>query len=78
MRSLSIRRGRSGGLGRQVLDKTGLTGTWDFNALHWAANPLPDSDEPSLFTAIQEQLGLKLEPQKAPVEMLVIEHVEKP
>ena len=40
--------------------------------------PSPESSAPSLFTAIQEQLGLKLEPQKAPVEILVIDHVEKP
>ena len=40
--------------------------------------PSPEASAPSLFTAIQEQLGLKLEPQKAPVEILVIDHVEKP
>jgi uncharacterized protein (TIGR03435 family) len=40
--------------------------------------PSPESSGPSLFTAIQEQLGLKLESQKAPVETLVIDHVEKP
>jgi bla regulator protein blaR1 len=38
----------------------------------------PEASGPSLFTALQEQLGLKLEPQKAPVDILVIEHVEKP
>jgi uncharacterized protein (TIGR03435 family) len=40
--------------------------------------PSPECSGPSLFTAIQEQLGLKLESQKAPVEILVIDHVEKP
>jgi uncharacterized protein (TIGR03435 family) len=40
--------------------------------------PPTDSSSPSLFAAIQEQLGLKLEPQKAPVDVLVIEHIEKP
>jgi uncharacterized protein (TIGR03435 family) len=40
--------------------------------------PLPDSSEPSLFTAIQEQLGLKLESQKGPVDTVVIDHVEEP
>jgi uncharacterized protein (TIGR03435 family) len=40
--------------------------------------PQPDPNGPSLFTALQEQLGLKLESQKGPVEMLVIEHVERP
>ena len=38
----------------------------------------PDSSGPSIFTAIQEQLGLKLESQKGPVDILVIDHVEKP
>jgi len=38
----------------------------------------PDSSGPSVFTAIQEQLGLRLESQKGPVEVLVIDHVEKP
>jgi uncharacterized protein (TIGR03435 family) len=42
------------------------------------APPPPESSGPSLFTAIQEQLGLKLEPQKAPMDILVIQHVEKP
>jgi len=81
MEYLALQLSNSGGLGREVLDKTELTGTYDFN-LHWAAgndgNPPPDSNEPGLFTAVQEQLGLKLEPRKAPVETLVIDHAEKP
>ncbi|HEY4762992.1 MAG TPA: M56 and DUF3738 domain-containing protein [Candidatus Sulfotelmatobacter sp.] len=79
-------------LGRIVVDKTGLTGKYDFT-LQWAPDenqgppsgppgidnaPPPDSSEPSIFTAIQEQLGLKLESQKGPVEILVIDHAEKP
>jgi uncharacterized protein (TIGR03435 family) len=82
-------------LGRPVLDKTGLTGKYDFT-LEWTPeenrapmfkgtrdggqgpdNP-PDSSGPSIFTAIQEQLGLKLEAQKGPAEVLVIDHVERP
>ena len=43
-----------------------------------AAPPVPDSNGPSIFTALQEQLGLKLESQKGPVDVLVIDHVEKP
>jgi uncharacterized protein (TIGR03435 family) len=59
--------------GRSVVDKTGLTGVYDAE-LVWN-----DSEEgPSLFTAIQEQLGLKLEAQRGPVEVLVIDHVERP
>jgi uncharacterized protein (TIGR03435 family) len=69
-------------LGKKVVDKTGLTGQYDFN-LHWsrAAADTDASDNtagPSLFTAIQEQLGLKLVPQQGPVDVLVVDHVEKP
>jgi uncharacterized protein (TIGR03435 family) len=64
-------------VGRAIVDRTGLTGNWAFE-LTYAAEPSPDSDEPSLFTAIQEQLGLKLEATKGPVEVLVIDRVERP
>jgi uncharacterized protein (TIGR03435 family) len=57
-----------------VADQTGLQGRYDIK-LHWAPS---DTAEASIFTAIQEQLGLKLQSQKGPVEMLVIEHLEKP
>jgi uncharacterized protein (TIGR03435 family) len=64
---------------RIVLDKTGLTGKYDMD-LKWSQqdNASPDDSGPSLFTALQEQLGLKLEPTKAPVESIVIEHVDRP
>lgn len=77
---------------RKVVDKTGLTGRYDFT-LRWTpdrpvpvtsgadggpAPPPPDSSGPSIFTALQEQLGLKLESQKGPVGTLVIESIEKP
>jgi uncharacterized protein (TIGR03435 family) len=69
------------GLERPVLDKTGLAGHYDIT-LNWipefAGPPAPDSNGVNVFTAVQEQLGLKLEPQKAPVEILVIDHAEKP
>jgi uncharacterized protein (TIGR03435 family) len=56
----------------------GLTGAFDIH-LTWAIdNPPPDSAGPSIFTALQEQLGLKLEATKGPVEVLVIDHIEKP
>jgi uncharacterized protein (TIGR03435 family) len=68
-------------LGRPVFDKTGLTAQYDIN-LSWtpdsAANPTSDSAGPDIFTAIQEQLGLKLEAAKGPVEILVVDHIEEP
>ena len=84
----------SGTLGRTVVDKTGLDGTYDFS-LRWdpenvAAPPgnvdgtqrmsddTSDSARTSIFTAIQEQLGLKLESAKSPGEVIVIDHVEQP
>ena len=74
-----------GTVGRMVQDQTGLKGAYDFT-LAWqrdatagadVARP-PDADAPALFTAIQEQLGLRLAAAKAPVEVIVIDHVERP
>lgn len=76
-------------VGRAVVDRTGLTGNWEFEIEFQAEVPpgqLPpgaapppiDPDAPSLFTAIQEQLGLKLEATKGPVEVWVIDSVERP
>ena len=65
---------------RPVLDQTGLAGRFDF-VLKWTPDEAQGSDPnapPGLFTAFQEQLGLKLEPIKAPVDVLVIDHVEWP
>ena len=82
-------------VGRPVIDKTGLTGYFDFT-LQWTPQPgseMPirpageppappppaaDPDGPNLFTAIQEQLGLKLESARGPVEVIVIDRLEKP
>lgn len=84
-------------LGRTVIDRTGLTGQYDFK-LQWTPDtnqggpeslglppdpnyvpPQPaDPNGPSIFTAIQEQLGLRLEPAKGPVEFVVIDSAEKP
>lgn len=75
--------------GRLVIDRTGLTGEYDYS-IKWtpewmSARPQqpdasPDSDpaSPSLLTALRDQLGLKLVPEKAPVQVLVIDHVEPP
>ena len=62
--------------GRPVVNKTGIAGNYDID-LRYAKDDAADSSLPSIFTALQEQLGLKLETQKVPVGMLVIDHVEK-
>ena len=80
--------------GRRVVDRTGLTGGFDMAfyfdnrpipgvGLGGGFRTPPGADPPpadvvSIFTALEEQLGLKLEPQTAPVEVLVIDHVERP
>ena len=77
-------------LGQPTVDKTGLEGRWDFT-LRWMPDemqftdlsvPVPrsefDANAPPLFTAIQQQLGLKLEAQKADVPVLVVDHVDHP
>jgi uncharacterized protein (TIGR03435 family) len=67
--------------GRTVIDKTGLTARYDFE-LHWSSDNTPaDSPAavyPTIFTAVQEQLGLKLEPSTAPLDILVIDSAEPP
>ena len=70
--------------GRPVIDKTGLPGIWDLDIKWDATSPTPDTSNNadsrfgSIFTAVREQLGLKLESVDAPVEVLVIDHVERP
>jgi uncharacterized protein (TIGR03435 family) len=64
-------------LGRIVVDKTGLSDSYDFT-LEWAPDEAPDSPLPPLVTALREQLGLRLESQKSPVEVLVIDRLQKP
>ena len=77
-------------VGRTVLDETGLKGSYDFK-MSFAPDrgpgqqppgagddrQLPESDGPSIFTAVQEQLGLKLDAQKGPVEVLVSDSAQK-
>ncbi|MGA3101656.1 MAG: M56 family metallopeptidase [Terracidiphilus sp.] len=65
-------------LGQVVVDKTGLQGSYDFT-LEWAPEGADPSDpRPSIFTAFEEQLGLKLVEAKGPIEVLIVDHVEKP
>jgi uncharacterized protein (TIGR03435 family) len=73
-------------LGRVVVDKTGVSGSYDLK-LRWTPDNVPPpmlngaldpNPPPDLFTAIQEQLGLKLESAKGPVQVLVIDHIERP
>jgi len=69
-------------VGRIVVDETGLRGNYDFEVSYTPAALPADLATgpiaPSIFTALQEQLGLRLEPRRAPLEFLIIEHVEKP
>jgi uncharacterized protein (TIGR03435 family) len=76
----------SGELQRVVVDRTGLAGFFN-GSLEWMPNPLatpppdappPPADAPSIFAAVQEQLGLKLQASTAPVEVFVIDSVERP
>jgi uncharacterized protein (TIGR03435 family) len=64
-------------LGRFVLDRTGLNAHYDF-VLNWNPDLSPDSTLPSLFTALSEQLGLRLVAQNGPMSVLVIDSIEKP
>jgi uncharacterized protein (TIGR03435 family) len=66
----------SGQAGRPVFDKTGLGGDYSF-VLYFTTEGAAPGDEPFLFAALQEQLGLKLEARKGPVEVLVVDHAEK-
>jgi uncharacterized protein (TIGR03435 family) len=74
-------------VGRAVVDRTGLTGNWDFEMSYaapppngplagGAEAPPADPDAPDLFTAVREQLGLKLDATRGPVEVLVIDSIE--
>lgn len=68
-------------LEHDVTDETGLPGKYDFQ-LDWTpdagACPGATADQPSIFTAVQQQLGLRLESAKGPVEILVVDHIQAP
>jgi uncharacterized protein (TIGR03435 family) len=84
-----IAQGMANFLGRTVQDKTGLTGNYDAS-LSWTPDQMPqrpagapelppiDPNGPSIFTAVQEQLGLKLDSQKSQVSVLIIDRAERP
>jgi uncharacterized protein (TIGR03435 family) len=84
----TLARNLSGNIGSPVVDMTGIKGVFDLtlewtpDAVQSAAKPEGEAAEPalgpSIFNALQEQLGLKLEKQKAPVEMIVIDRIERP
>jgi uncharacterized protein (TIGR03435 family) len=77
-------------VGKLVVDQTGLKSSYDFT-LEWTPDPglvtgrvgppdapPPPEDGPSIFTALREQLGLRLESTKGPVDFIVIDHAERP
>jgi uncharacterized protein (TIGR03435 family) len=76
MRIATLAETLGGVTGRVVVDRTGLTAPLDFD-LSWTPQRV-DPSAPSIFTAVEEQLGLKLEATKAPVEVLMIERAERP
>jgi uncharacterized protein (TIGR03435 family) len=71
-------------VGRVVTDETGLPGTYDLELKFAPEGPLPpaappaDPDAPSIFTALREQLGLRLDGRRGPVEVLVVDGIERP
>jgi uncharacterized protein (TIGR03435 family) len=90
MESLAANLGALSSVDRPVVDRTGLSGTFDLSlnytsqAEQSGSEPGTDADasdpsaSPSIFTALQEQLGLKLQPQTGPADILVIDHIEEP
>jgi len=66
-------------LGRPVFDQTGIGGTFDFVIYYRPENAAPDDTNPypGIFDALREQLGLRLDARKGPVEMLIVDRIEK-
>ena len=82
MEQFAQRLSRNAQVDKLVMDRTGLAGRYNFE-LEWdVADPLggdaASTDRPSIFTALQEHLGLKLDPAKIQVESIVVDHAEKP
>ncbi|MDR3752481.1 MAG: TIGR03435 family protein [Terracidiphilus sp.] len=65
-------------VGREIVNKTGLDGGYDFTLDYAPDGADPSDTRPSIFTAIEEQLGLKLEPARGPVDVIVVDHIERP
>jgi uncharacterized protein (TIGR03435 family) len=67
---------------RKIVDKTGLTGSYDmdlhFSSSNLSANTGEATNDPEFFTALQEQLGLKLQPAKMEIPILVVDHIDPP
>jgi uncharacterized protein (TIGR03435 family) len=88
MTELAATLARLPAVGRRVVDRTGLTGRFDYD-LEWTPSVIPigvvtptppdqPNAGPNLFTALQEQLGLKLEPGREALPVLVVDSVEQP
>jgi uncharacterized protein (TIGR03435 family) len=65
-------------LGRTVIDRTGLTDLYDFEVNYAPENEPADTNRPSLFTALQEQLGVRLDAERELVEVLIVDRLERP
>lgn len=75
---MELARALTSTVGRLVVDRTGLSARYAIT-LEFAPDPMAvNSDRPTIFTAVQEQLGLRLESTREPVEVLVIDHAEQP
>jgi uncharacterized protein (TIGR03435 family) len=80
MESLANEIGNTFFVNRPVIDRTGLSGTYDFKieaTPEFRHNRDPQPEDISVFSAIREQLGLKLDPQKANIAVLIVDHIEK-
>jgi uncharacterized protein (TIGR03435 family) len=74
-----VQRFATSDIDRPVIDQTGIEGKFDFELHYTPANAPPDATaKPGIFTAMQEQLGLKLKQTKAPVDVLIVDSATMP